>query len=334
MTTRRVLGRVLAGALIVLFFSPPAWSVTAGAYVWVGTSKTVYRIKVGSGETTHLPISGKNVSSFTLDARHDRLWLLHDDGSVSGYRLNGSRIARLPPQTPGDQSSTRQAAGQPPGGDIAASHGSGRVYVAWDKSLHILSPNGNTLSTVQLPASITHLLVDDAKHVILAATPHDLYSFDASGRELDKFELGARFEILGLAVDRTADTLLLVLHEKDRRGNLLRAYDRRGTVRFEKRLRDLTRVIADGAGGFWATGVRNILHFDQSYRLLGSVAVQGTDGISLVSSPNREDQALWTTTATGLLRLGRRCEIQRRFKTSASVVSTIVFDNTDTTPRQ
>ncbi|MGA8259395.1 MAG: thrombospondin type 3 repeat-containing protein, partial [Arenicellales bacterium] len=330
---KQALGRATAGIVIACVLSSPAWGATAGAYVWVGTPKTVYRIQVRSGEPTGLSLQGNDIDSFALDARRDRVWLLHDDGGVSGHDLSGARIVQMSAKAIGNQSGGKQGgAGTPKGGDIAVNHANGGVYAAWGRVLNILGPKGKALSSMRLPGVIRGLAIDRSNGTLWAATARGAYSFDAAGKAAGKIEIGDELELLDLAVTPSTHTVLMVLREKDIRANLLRAYGPHGKVEFEKRLRDVSRVVVDGAGGFWATGVRNVLHFDQSLHLLGAVAVPGVDGVPLLSSADREDRTLWVATATEFVHLDEHCEVHQKFARAGVEVSGIIFDDTDTTP--
>jgi hypothetical protein len=332
MKTSSALGRVWSGCVVSFLCSFPAWSATAGEYLWIAEPNSVYRVDTETGAATRLAVEATKVVDFDLDAGRGRLWILQASGRVGLHRLDGDPVRSLSLDRGEGGAPDPEAAARTPAGRIEVDPRTGQVHVAWRTGIHYLSREGEVRRVVYLPDAARRLAYDPADRLVWVATEHTVHVFDADGAPVGGFRVEERLRIVDLSLSGAAGTAWLVLDDVDRTANVLREYDRSGGLEFETRLRDLSSVSADGSGGFWAAGAKNILLFSQRDRLECALALRRHLGTPLSIAVDAMHRRLWIATESRLVRLDDACTIDRRFAKTGVPVAAMLFDDTGITP--
>lgn len=333
MKTRSAPGRAVTGVVVPLLFSLAAWSAAADEYLWIAAPGAIYRVETNTGVATRLPFEPTGVVDLALDARRDRIWILQVGGRVAVHRLDGSEIRVFTLDEARDDGGAASAGSdRTASGAIAVNPTSGDAYAAWQGGLHYLNADTKTRAVIYLPETIRGTVADPAGERIWAATSRGIYAFDANGERVRSIEVDEGFAVLDLALNPAAETLLLVIDDASRSARVLRELNADGGVTFETWLRDLSTVTADGSGGFWATGRKNVLHFSDAHRLQCAFAVRRARSSAMATAANSVNGSIWLATEARILRVDDNCAITRQFAKTDIDVAAMLFEAADTPP--
>ncbi len=260
--------------------------------LWVAATRGVLKLATASGEILFEIKDARHVRVLAVDGHDGSLWTW-GGRELRAFEADGRE--RLRTSTPAFALGPAQ---------LAVDGVAGNVWLARGRQLDRYDADTATLQqTITLPRRIRSLALDRARHRLWVADRNSLRVLDRDGIELLEVDLGIRARLHASAFDAFLDELWVAVDDH------LQRYDADGVLVFDivdERARRAIHLAADGKGGLWAAGLRQLAHVDASG--LVEFIFEPFQGrltlpiIDLVADPT--DGSVWVTSLITLKHFG------------------------------
>ncbi|HEY0514274.1 MAG TPA: Ig-like domain-containing protein, partial [Thermoanaerobaculia bacterium] len=267
--------------LVILGASPQAGAVAPAGddALWVAESAGALKISTADGSLLFEIRDIGSVRAVAVDHVRATVWL-YAERTLAAYSFAGHRTLSIP--VPGVLPVPLPLT---PNANLAVHESDGSILLGYGRNLRSFSSSGQSLFSVQTPADIQCLGIDQGRSLLWAGTAGAALSYDAvTGALVRSLPVPG---LKDLDVDSRSGDVWVAWRDG------LRRYGSDGTLLLDAALRPVPLVAAGPQGDVWTGTTKEIRHLDATGRVLASIRPFDGQGDIVELVVNPRDGSVW-----------------------------------------